>query len=228
MKKQLEFSEIASLGRTFSEYCRLFALDNKVLEGNTILDVASGCSSFCAEARAKGYDITASDPIYDFEPSQIRERFEMQLNSAMEQLPKVAHLYTWKDNKNVDDFRAQRQKAFDKFFDDYQANRQRYLATSFPKNDLKDKQFEICLASHFLFIWDDKLDYQFHLDTILELVRITNKEIRLFPLVSMNGTRSAFLEPLITDLESGELSTEIQTVDYEVIKGGNEMLRIRL
>jgi hypothetical protein len=49
MDKQLDLKNIALIGRTFEEYYRMFDLDN-LPTNEHILDVASGVSSFCAEA----------------------------------------------------------------------------------------------------------------------------------------------------------------------------------
>jgi len=54
----------------------------------------------------------------------------------------------------------------------------------------KDKQFTIALISHFLFMYDGYLDYEFHKETIKEIIRITSKEIRIFPIVNLKGERS--------------------------------------
>ena len=61
------------LGRNFNEYVRMFNLNEDLLSYK-ILDVASGVSSFCAEGNAKGYDITASDKIYNLKSEEIENK----------------------------------------------------------------------------------------------------------------------------------------------------------
>ncbi len=226
MQSKLELKKIASLGRTFDEYVKLFALDKGLLKNKTILDTASGCSSFCCEANDHGYKVTASDPIYNLDPAQIKDKFDNEMAKVAEQLPNISHLYTWSLYKNVEEFDNYRQNAFDIFIKDYKRNKNRYLPINFPKTDFSDNRFDIALASHFLFLWDSHLDYQFHLDTVTELLRIAKEETRIFPTVSMNGQKSAFVEPIVKKLESIGYSAKIKTVDYEVIKGGNQMLVI--
>ncbi|WP_247600280.1 hypothetical protein [Priestia flexa] len=60
----------------------------------------------------------------------------------------------------------------------------RYLLLPF-----KDAEFDVLLSVHFLFMYSDRLDYQFHIATVNELLRIMQKEIRLFPLVNLEGKR---------------------------------------
>jgi len=62
-KRGLQLDRVVLLGRTFDEYCRYFLLNPEDLAGKTVLDVASGISSFCAEANARGTWVTSFDPI---------------------------------------------------------------------------------------------------------------------------------------------------------------------
>jgi len=61
MVKQLSLKDIVLLGRTFDEYYRMFDLNDELLKKEKILDAASGVSSFCAQACARGYNVTASE-----------------------------------------------------------------------------------------------------------------------------------------------------------------------
>ncbi len=53
MDEQLNLENIVLIGRTFEEYSKMFDLDDLPVSEH-VLDVASGVSSFCAEASAKG------------------------------------------------------------------------------------------------------------------------------------------------------------------------------
>jgi 2-polyprenyl-3-methyl-5-hydroxy-6-metoxy-1,4-benzoquinol methylase len=63
-KHGLQLDRVVLLGRTFEEYRRYFLLEPHELIGKRVLDVASGVSSFCAEANTLGIKVTAFDPIY--------------------------------------------------------------------------------------------------------------------------------------------------------------------
>src|SRR6478609_8614370 len=69
-KRGLQLDRVVLLGRTFEEYRRYFLLEPKKLIGKTILDVAAGVSSFCAEANNLGITATAFDPIYSLSPEK--------------------------------------------------------------------------------------------------------------------------------------------------------------
>src|SRR6476646_3402955 len=70
----LQLDRVVLLGRTFEEYRRYFVLEPRELIGRTVLDVAGGVSSFCAEANNLGIKVTVFDPIYSLSREEIRER----------------------------------------------------------------------------------------------------------------------------------------------------------
>ena len=110
----LKLDKVVLLGRTLDEYLRFFALNAAALEGREILDVASGVSSFCAEGNARGWGVTAFDPIYDWTPERIA-------NQCAEDLPAVirdigtAGTYRWdfyQTPERMGEYRARAQRAF--------------------------------------------------------------------------------------------------------------------
>ena len=80
------------------------------------------------------------------------------------------------------------------------------------------------LSSGFLFIYDDRLSYDFHKNSIQEMLRVS-EEIRIFPLVGLNGKRSLFVDKIIEDL-AGSADMEISKIPYEFMKGANEIMKI--
>lgn len=226
--KQLNLKNIALIGRTFDEYYRMFDLGNVPLENETILDVASGVSSFCAEANAKGYNVTASDKIYKSCASDIGQKCARDLDTVIKQLPDIADLYVWDYFKDIPSLKAQRERAYKLFVQDFKKyGQERYVPVEYPATDFGDYQFTISLVSHFLFLYEDRLDYELHKRTILELLRITSKEIRIFPIVNLKGQRSSLVESLMYDKDFEQSPISIRNVGYEFMKNGNEMLVIK-
>ena len=89
MKQGLVLDKVVLLGRTLEEYRHHFALDLEKLRGQTILDVASGVSSFCAEACALGLDVRAFDAIYDWTGDEIQRRCEPDLDQVTQAIGKL-------------------------------------------------------------------------------------------------------------------------------------------
>ena len=52
-------------------------------------------------------------------------------------------------------------------------------------------------------------------------------EARIFPLLTLMRKRSPHVGPLVAELRSEGFAVSVDMVDYELQKGGNEMLRIR-
>ncbi len=222
----MNLKNIVLIGRTFEEYHKMFELDN--LPANEhILDVASGVSSFCAEASAKGYNVTASDRIYTSSPLEIESKCRQDLDAVMNQLPDLVNLYAWDFFKDVRALKTNREKAYKLFIEDFKNyGTKRYMPAEYPTTDFKEEQFSVSLVSHFLFLYEDHINYDFHRKVIQELLRITSKEIRIFPIVNLKGKKSIYLDRLMRDKDFSHLQISIKKVGYEFMKNGNEMMLI--
>jgi hypothetical protein len=109
-KRGLQLDRVALLGRTFEEYRRYFVLEPRELNEKTVLDVAGGVSSFCAEANNLGIRVTAFDPIYSLSREKIRERSDPDLESVYRTIGLVP-TYSWGFYKNPDYMRTLRERA---------------------------------------------------------------------------------------------------------------------
>ncbi len=226
MDKQLNLKNIVLIGRTFEEYHKMFELDN-LPENEHILDVASGVSSFCAEASTKGYNVTASDRIYTSSPLEIESKCRHDLDVVMNQLPGLIDLYVWNFFKDVLALKTHREKAYKLFIEDFKNyGTKRYMPAEYPTTDFRGDQFTISLVSHFLFLYEDHINYDFHRKVIRELLRITSKEIRIFPIVNLKGKKSIYIDRLMHDKDFKHLQISIKRVGYEFMKNGNEMMLI--
>ncbi len=225
----MDLKSIALIGRTFEEYYDMFDLNDTLLKNENILDAASGVSSFCAQANRQGFNVTASDRIYTFSPAEIRKKCSQDLEMIIKQLPGVADLYVWNFFRDIDSLQVQREKAYKLFIEDFKNyGTKRYVPVEYPLTDFLNEQFTVSLMSHFLFLYEDKLNYDFHKKTIMELLRITSKEIRIFPIVNMKGEKSSFVNTLMQDKDFERFHITIKKVGYEFMKNGNEMMVIKI
>jgi ubiquinone/menaquinone biosynthesis C-methylase UbiE len=101
----------------------------------------------------------------------------------------------------------------------------RYIAESLPNLSFEDEQFDLALSSHFLFLYSEHLDEEFHMKSILEMLRVA-KEVRIFPLLDLKGKRSVHIESVVKELTLSGYDVSIVKTGYEFQKGGNEMLKI--
>ncbi len=224
MAMQLE--RVVPFGRSLGEYVRMFALSESDLQ-RSILSVADGPASFNAEGTAKGYRIHSCDPLYAFGAQEIRDRFYAVLDDIMDQIESTPGDWVWGYHASPAALRQHRIAVAERFYADYPTGKQtgRYAEGELPRLAYADNSYELSLSSHFLFLYSEQLDTNFHIEAIAEMLRVS-PEARIFPLVTLAQTKSPHLEPAIEHLEAQGYECRVETVDYELQPGGNEMLTI--
>ena len=225
-RRGLQLDRVVLLGRTFEEYRRYFLLEPEESIGKTVLDVAGGVSSFCAEANNLGIKVTAFDPIYSLPQEKIRERSDSDLESVHRNIGLVA-TYRWGFYKNADYMRALRERASAIFFSDFKIHPQRYVAGELPRLPFADRKFDLTLVSYLLFAYQGRFDYEFHRESILEIMRVTRGEARIYPTVTFEAQPSEYIPMLQSDptLKAFEF-TEIKT-NFEFLVNSNSFLHVR-
>ena len=225
-KRGLQLDRVVLLGRTLEEYRRYFLLEPDHLIGKRVLDVAGGVSSFCAEANNLGINVTSFDPIYSLSAEKIRERSEPDLESVHRAIGSVP-TYRWGYYKSPDYMRELRNRASTMFFSDYETHPQRYVAGELPRLPFADREFDVTLVSYFLFAYEERLSYEFHRESILQVMRVTRDEARIYPTVTFEAQPSEYLPALRSDPALRQFEfTEIKT-DFEFLVNSNSYLRVR-
>ncbi len=222
MAMQLE--SVVPFGRSLDEYVHMFALSETDLQ-RSILSVADGPASLNAEGTAKGYRIHSCDPLYAFEGQEIRDRFYAVLDNIMAQIENTPNDWIWSYHDSPAALRKHRIEVAGRFYADYPAGKQagRYTVGELPRLAYKDDSYDLSLSSHFLFLYSEQLDTEFHIEAIAEMLRIS-PEARIFPLVTLAQDKSPHLEPVMAHSQAKGYRCQIKTVDYELQPGGNEML----
>lgn len=226
MKKGLVLDKVVLLGRTLEEYRRYFALDLEALRGKAILDVASGVSSFRVEAQKAGLQVTAFDAIYEMSADEIQQRCEADLKHVLDAI-KGLKTYRWDFYKSPENLRRFREAAYRAFLADYRANAgNSYVPGRLPKLPFGDDHFDLTLVSYLLFAYEDQLDYEFHQQSLLEIMRVTRTEARFYPLTTFEAQRSSYLDRLRTDPELSHLGFEEIRTGFEFLVNSNFYLRV--
>ena len=217
---------VAPIGRSFEEYLLMFGLNEKEL-GKKILGIGDGPASFNAEMKELGNTVTSVDPLYEFEGTDIERRFYEVIDGVLEQMIATPGDWTWGYHDSPEHLRLHREQAIVKFIRDYEGgkNEGRYVTGELPKLEFKDGAFDLALCSHFLFLYTEHFDYDFHRESIYELLRVAD-EVRIFPLLDLMRNRSRYIDRLSQELGREGYTVEIKRVEYEMQKGGNEMMRI--
>ncbi len=226
MKQGLVLEKVVLLGRTLDEYARYFALDLDALRGRRILDVAAGVSSFCAEGHSAGLDVTAFDLIYDWPIEEIAARCGPDLDHVIRAIDGLK-TYKWDFYQSPARLRGLRERSYKTFLADYANHRgTRYQGGRLPFLPFPDRMFDLTLVSYLLFAYEDHLDYEFHKATLLELVRVTRGEARLYPLVTFETKRCVHVDRLKADPALSHLRFEEVQTDFEFLVGSNWFLRV--
>jgi hypothetical protein len=221
-----QLAEVVPWGRTFNEYVAMFSLD-AADRSRSILGCGDGPASFNAEALQQNVKVVSVDPLYEFSVPQIRKRIADTAPTVAGQLRSNAGDFVWQHFKSVDDLVAARMQAMQIFLGDYVEGtaQGRYVPAQLPDLPFFDATFDLALCSHFLFLYSEQHDTQFHISAVRELCRVAS-EVRIFPLLELDGTSSRHL-PAVTDALSADGRTvTIEPVNYEFQKGGDKMMRV--
>lgn len=222
--------DVVFIGRTLAEYELIFDLDLDAWEGKSILDCPGGACAFTAVADARGVAAVAADLLYDTPPDELREKCERDVEAAIEGFDGVEDQFTWTFYDDVADVRAHWTAAYEQFLEDYADHygTDRYVRARLPDLPFPDDSFPLVLSAHFLFLYMDDLDHGFHAESLLELARVANEEVRVYPLARFDGTRYPQLDDLRETLSAEGYDTEVHSVPFAFHRTNPEMLRIRV
>ncbi len=225
----LELRSIAFFGRRFSEYLRFFSLDAANLRGRRVLDVAAGPSSFTAEACALGIDATAVDPLYGYTPDALSQHVTIDYAAMTAQMRAKAELFRFRAFASLDAAEADRRYAAELFLADYAGHfvHGRYRCGALPQLPVDDGAMDYVLCAHLLFVYARVFDLDFHVAACRELVRVSRGEVRIHPLVGLDGKRYAQLPELREALAGEGIASDVVPVAYEFFAGANEMLVLK-
>jgi hypothetical protein len=219
--------KVVPWGRSFEEYQKMFALSAGDLSGS-LLGCADGPASFNAEATRRGTRVISCDPLYQFDRAQISERIAATYDQIMMQTRLNADEFVWTNIHSVEELGRLRSEAMAAFLSDYDAGKHegRYVSAILPTLPFEDREFDLAICSHFLFLYSDQLGEAFHLAAIHELCRVA-KEVRIFPLLALGARPSPHVSTVTDALQSSGHRVTVETVPYEFQRGGNQMMRIR-
>ena len=222
----MELKNIIPWGRNLSEYVAMFMLTDEDLNSK-ILGCGDGPSSFNTEVDLNDGSVISIDPLYAYSKQEIMQRIDEVTEEVMGQVVKNKDNFVWKIITSTGMLYEMRIEAMTEFLIDYNEGKEegRYLAEALPNLSFEDEQFDLALSSHFLFLYSEQLDADFHMKALLEMLRVA-KEVRVFPLVDLKGEKSVHVEGVVKELTSLGYDTSIIKTGYKFQKGGNEMMRV--
>jgi len=222
---------VAVTCRGYTEYERMFALDEAALRRGEVLDVASGASSFAAEARSRGVRVISVDPRYAMTAEELGEESRAEIETSAGKLAGLMHLYDWSYYGSMERHKAMRLESLRTFLRDYAepGARRRYVAASLPSLPFEDGRFALVLCSHFLFLYGEQFDEAFHQAALVELLRVCEPggEVRVYPVVTLRFRPYAALAQLIAHLEALGASCSLDPAGLPFLPNSDRMLVVR-
>lgn len=220
----MDLANVVPWGRSFDEYQQMFGLSGDDLK-KRILGCGDGPASFNAEATERACHVTSCDPIYQFKVEEIRQRIDEVYPEIMTKMQQGADRYIWNSIASVEQLGKLRMNAMNKFLSDFDTGRQqgRYISASLPSLPFPAARFDLALCSHYLFLYSDLVEEAAHLASMRELCRVAI-EVRVFPVVSLDGKVSKHLNTVMTALSADGFAVSLQPVSYRFQKGATQML----
>ena len=168
------------------------------------------------------------DMLYDTDPELLKNRCMEDFYTLLRVHFDLESKVDWSFFRNSGEMIKERVMGYHKFLEDYKKRiGEIYVKAQLPHLPFQDEQFSLVLCSHLLFLYEDRLNYQFHRESVQEMLRVTSDEVRIYPLVRLRGegNRSSFVNRIINDLKNSD-EFKIVPVDYRFRKGGNQMMKI--
>lgn len=220
-----ELEKTVPWGRSLSEYRSMFSLTDTDLTMR-IISFGDGPAGFNSEMTKENKSVISLDPIYRFSADELKGRIEEARDIVIEQTKKNRENFVWTRIKNIRELDEIRMAAMTVFLRDFEAGKRegRYIDHEMPgRTGFEDLSFDLGLSSHFLILYS-QLGLDFHISSMTEMLRVA-REIRIFPLLNLDGEKPELLKGLVKHFEK-EFVVNVEKVDYEFQKNGNEMLRI--
>lgn len=213
--------------RPLSDYRDMFLLTDDELLAGPILDCPGGASPLGAQVRQRGGTVVSVDPAYRLPRAELANRIARDLAHVAKWTAANLANFDWTYLGSPVAFRRTFEVAADFFLADYSPDGERYVAAELGELPFADGTFQLALSSHLLFCYPEYLDYDQHLAGILELMRVTTGELRVFPMVDTAGREFARMAELRGELSDKGIDTEIHTSRAAFVAGGERMLSCR-
>jgi SAM-dependent methyltransferase len=213
--------------RSYQEYAAMFDLDDAAV-GGRVVDCCAGASSFVAELAARGGAGIAVDPVYASGLDAVRRSAAESLVAGTTIVSDHAGQFVWHWYGSRERRARMRAAAAELFLDDIANRPSAYVAGALPHLPLAGGSADLVLCSHLLFTWADRLDVAWHRAALADLLRVTRREVRVFPLVvQATGAPVPFLDQLIDELRAQGHDVAVRDVPYEFQRGAHAMLVVR-
>ncbi len=213
--------------RPLSDYRDMFLLTDEELCAGPILDCPGGASPFGAQVRARGGDVVSVDPMYETPQSEFAQLLERHIARHRAWMSAYPGGFDWSYIGSPASAARSFEVSAEFFLTDYVPASENYVAAALPTLPFDDQHFRLSLCSHLLFSYPEHLSYEDHVASLLELIRVSSDEVRVYPLVDTAGRTYPRLDELRRDLADTGVVTTVRTANCSYHPGGDQMLSCR-
>lgn len=228
--KYYEQIGVAMTCRSFQEYTDMFMLDEQILQKGSILDIASGASSFITDVNKNGNVGIAIDPLYQLSAYEMEKLGKREIQLSSDKLANVQDSFLWDYYTSLDKHIEIRQKSFQKFIESYTHEKgESYISGSLPNLPFTDESFSLILCNHFLFLYQDQFDFTFHVNALNEMIRVLENggEIRIYPIVGFKNELYPYLDELKLEIEKNEVEFDLIPTHFSFLPNATHYLQIK-
>lgn len=230
---KFDFDGIVFFGRCINEYVSMFNLDLSSMRGQQILDCSAGPAAFAFEAAGMGIQVTACDPLYVNDVATLKTIVDDH-SAIVYEKQKAAMSLFHPEVVSV----PQRRKAMEMFLKDFVQGKLigRYVPGILPNLPFASNQFDTTLCANLLFLYSDitsggmlqnsTMDYNFHSKALHELLRVTKKDVRIYPLQAPSLSEHQYLPRIMKELTDEGYKCELIPVQQRDIIGAEKMLQV--
>jgi hypothetical protein len=221
---------IAMTCRSYTEYEKMFVLKDEELQQGVILDIAAGASSFTTSAKIKGIKAFAVDPLYLKSIPEMAEHGRNEITISTEKLAKLTQNFDWSYYGSPELHCENRLRSLDLFMEDYgkEDASHTYFTSALPELPFASGTFSLVLCSHFLFLYQEQFDYSFHINAVIEMLRVCRAggQIRIYPILDFKRLPYPNLERLMSQLQELGAKAELIPSKLPFIPGSTHYLNI--
>ena len=219
--------ELAITPRPLDDYRNMFLITDADLTAGPILDCPAGASPFGAQVRARGGTVISVDPGYSASHAEIVALVRADVARIANWMSDNPDQFDWSYLGSASCVAGRWEAAIEEFAADYVVDSERYVAAALPVLPFSDSYFRLALSSHLLFVYPEYFDFDSHVAGLLELVRVTHGEVRVFPLVDTACRTYPRLDELRSVLAGHGVDTEVQVATCAYSVGGDRLLVAR-
>lgn len=215
---------LAVTSRPLDAYRDMFQLDDGDLVAGPILDCPAGASPFGAQVRALGGEVVSVDPAYA-DPDGVAATARADLDRVVAWQRAHPDGFNWSYLGSPDRVRRWWGAAIGEFERDFAVDGERYVAASLPDLPFADDRFALTVSGFLLFVYPELFDLDGHRDALLEMVRVTRGEVRVYPLHDSAGTPYPHLRRLRSELRDRGVGTGLRATGCSYAPdAGDDML----